>query len=511
MDNFQLFIVLMAVAFLLVGVAQKFKFPYPIALVLGGALLGFMPGVSAISFDPNLLLVVVLPPLLHFSAVWISFRDFKKYKNDIFSLALGLVIATTLVVGVVFKWLFPDAPWALAFTFGAIISPPDAVSATTVLKRFNISTSLMSVLEGESLINDAVALVIYKLSVAALLTGSFSLTEASIEFVQISIGGIAVGAVVGYALQQFVRRFLTPVVAVMFSLILPYIVYILATALGVSGVLAVVTSGLITSCFLVRHYDSFRRVLAVSTWSIFIILLNCFVFILIGLQLKEISERLGPEEMYKYSGYALLFTAIMFLIRLLWVTAKHAYCFIRACEASYAEYLREGAILSWCGMRGIISLACAIALPLNLEGRDVVIFITFEVILLTLVVPGFTLPILLKWLKLHERVEAISVSHIRKQLLDAAEREIMKLLHLNNEEREFLRNYINTRYHAHEISTSKKEDHARLEEARRKLLQAERNHLLKLWEQGEIDDTLLKHLEIELDLEEHLTVRAEIH
>lgn len=511
MDNFLLLLLLLAIAIMLIGVAQKCKLPYPIALVLGGALLGFSPIIEPITLDPNLLLAMVLPPVLHYSAIWISFRDFKKHIGDIFSLALGLVIATTFAIGLLFKWLFPELSWALAFTFGAIISPPDAVSASTILKRFNIKPDLMTVIEGESLVNDAVALVIYKMGSVALLTGAFSWIDAVREFALVSVGGVAIGGMVGYLLQQFVRYFLPPVLAVMFSFIFPYIVFTVAISLGVSGVLAVVTSGLVTSCFFVRHYDSFRRVLSASVWSLFIILVNCIVFIMIGLQLKVITERLSMHEMLLYTGYSLLITFSMVVVRLFWISLKHAFCYFKQSSHSHDEYVREGLILGWCGMRGIISLACALALPYETFGRDIVIFITFEVIFLTIVLPGLSLPWLLCKLKLHEKKEAPSLAHVRVELIQAAEAEIMKLLHLTDDERSFLKAYIRSHYKALEIAASLQDDHRRLESERRKLLHSQRAHLIKMWEKGQIDDIELKHLELELDTEEHLRLRADLH
>lgn len=499
MDNFQLFIILMAAAFLLVGLAERLKVSYPIILVLGGACLGFVPGLTAAWFDPNLLLVIVLPPLLQFSAVWISYKDFKKNIRSIFSLALGLVIATTVVVAALFHSLFPELGWPLAFTFGAIVSPPDAVSANTILKRFSLESNLKAILEGESLINDAFALVIYKFSVIVCVTGVFSWQEAFGAFVLNAVGGVAIGGIIGYLVQQFVRRFIPSVVGVMFSFCIPYISFITAKSLEVSGVLAVVTTGLITSCFFVKHYEPVRRVLSVATWGIFIILLNCLVFILIGLQLRSISESFSLQELHLYTLYAILITFVMMFVRTLWVALN------------YGKIRHEGAILAWCGMRGILSLACALALPHTIVGRDVVVFISFEVILLTLIIPGLTLPWLLKKLKLHEKGDSGLMRAIRNELIEAAEREIERFLHLNDEERVFLRNYIHTRHRVHEISNSASDEHKPLEEARRKLIHVQRQHLLSLWEKGKIEDTMLKFLELELDLEEQLSIRAEAH
>lgn len=185
MDIFQTLIILIFFAAIFVGIAQKIKIPYPILLVLGGIILGFIPKIEVISFDPNLLLIIVLPPILYVASFSISFNEFRKNRNQIFSLALGLVIISTLIVGVIFKWMFPHYSWELAFAFGTIVSPPDSVAATTILKRFSINPRLLAILEGESLINDASALVLYKLAIVAMLSGTFSIFDASLQFAEI--------------------------------------------------------------------------------------------------------------------------------------------------------------------------------------------------------------------------------------------------------------------------------------------------------------------------------------
>jgi len=371
MDNFQIFIMLMFSAALLVGIAQKIHMPYPIALVIGGTAIGFIPTQHVISFDPSLILVIVLPPILYYAAFGISFREFKRNWRDILSLSLGLVVFTTLVIGVIFKWIFPEFPWALAFAFGAIVSPPDAVAATTILKRFAISNRLLTILEGESLVNDASALVLYRLAVVALLSGVFSFSEASIVFVRTVSGGIGVGLVLGYILQNFSRCYLEPVVGVVFSFSIPYITYILADALGVSGVLAVVVNGLVGSKVLIRHYSSLRRILGYAAWDIFIILMNCFVFILIGLQLRTLTSMMTMRQMVQYTEYAFLITFAMITVRLIWVYAKSGVAYIRAKYKPKSvdrcpQILREAALVGWSGMRGIVSLTAALALPLAL-------------------------------------------------------------------------------------------------------------------------------------------------
>ncbi len=521
MNNFQIIILLMSAAILLVGVAQKLKIPYPLALVIGGMIIGFIPGLPPIFFDPTLVLVITLPPILNYAAFWISFREFKRNWMDIFSLALGLVFVTMLMIGVIFKWLFPELPWALAFAFGAIVSPPDAVAATTIFKRFSLGPRLVTILEGESLINDASALVIYKLAIVALLTGVFSWADSSFEFAKVTLGGIVVGAISGFTIQRFSSKHLPAVIGVMFSFVIPYIVYIAADLLQTSGVLAVVTNGLFLSRYLIIHHEAQRRVLALVSWDIFVVLLNCFVFIIIGLELKVISKEMTVNQMLLYSAYGFLIMLVMMAVRMIWIYTRHGILYLRARQhhtkssPQCTRVLREAAILGWSGMRGIVSLSAALALPLTLQngellvGREKVVFITFVVIFLTLIIPGLTLPTLLKWLDLHVPKTGKSLQ-IRKTLLNAALDKVHSLRSLNRDERTFLNQYFSTRHRVWEISTSTEGQMRKLETIRQKILKAQRDLLLKLWEEQEIDDKLIKRLELELDTEEALSLRAEI-
>jgi Na+/H+ antiporter len=524
MDSFQTFIVLMFAATILVGISQKLHIAYPIALVLAGAAIGFNPSVRAVSFDPNLILVIVLPPILYYAAFGISLREFKRNLQEILSLALGLVVFTTLVIGVIFKWIFPEFPWAIAFAFGAIVSPPDAIAATTILKRFAISTRLLTVLEGESLINDASAIVLYRLAVVALLSGTFSLSEASVHFVTTVSGGIVVGFILGYLIQSFSRRFLEPIVGVVFSFTIPYITYILADSLGFSGVLAVVVNGLMGSQVLLRHHSSLRRILGYAAWDIFIILMNCFVFILIGLQLRSLTTEMTMRQMLLYSAYAFAITCAMILVRMIWVYAKSSIHYLKAQKKPKAptlcpQILREAALLGWSGMRGIVSLAAALALPytltngMPLEGRSEVIFITFIVILLTLLIPGLTLSPLIRWLKIHQQTEHHDAHRVRKQLVVVAEETINQMhsiKQINDREYDFLTTYFNLQRNVLEITTSPHKKWQSLESARSMVIQEQRKKLVEIWERLEIDDKLLNQLEHELDLEETRMTRAEL-
>lgn len=524
MDSLHSVIILMFSAAFLVGLAQKVNISYPIALIIGGTAIGFIPGLQPFSFDPNLILLVVLPPILYRSAFSISFREFKANWKEIFSLALGLVFITTFIIGLIFKWLFPELPWALAFAFGAIVSPPDAVSATAILKRFPINSRLLTILEGESLINDASALVLYRLSVAALLSGIFSWPHAILEFFTVVIGGVAVGLVLGFILQRFSRRYLDPIVGVVLSVTIPYITYVIADALGVSGVLAVVTNGLVGSQTILTHPAPLRRIIGYLVWDIYSILLNCFVFILIGLQLKIFVSSMTVHQMLLYMGYGLLFTIALIVVRMIWVFVKYGMFYFKTQKdkksAKETTPLREATLIGWSGMRGIVSLTAALALPLTLNdgsmlaGREATIFMTFVVILLSLLIPGFSLSTLIGWLKLDTTQHDHHKVHIaRKKMEEAAKGKIQQLhegKHISHEQFDFLTNYFNLQRRVLEISSSSLKKFKELEFLRLEVIREQRKLLLQIWHLQEISDSQLRELEHELDLEETRMARAEL-
>jgi len=524
MENFQAVIILMFAAILLVGLSQKVKIPYPIGLVLGGVIIGFTPIQYEIYFDPNLILIIVLPPILYYAAFEISFREFRSNLQEILSLALGLVIFNTFVIGIIFHWIFPDLSLALAFAFGAIVSPPDAIAATSILKRFSINTKLLTILEGESLINDASALVLYKMAVVALLSGVFSVTEASIEFVTTVTGGIVVGVAMGYLLQNISRIYLQPVLGVVFSFTIPYVTYIIAIYLGVSGVLAVVVNGLIGSKILLRHHSSSRRIFGHVSWDIFTILLNCFVFILLGLQLQTLTFTMTWHQILIYMGDAFLITLAMIIVRMGWVYTKSTFTYFKLLrlyknKSVNTQIFRESALVGWAGMRGIVSLTAALALPYTLpngqplEGRNEVVFIVFMVILLTLLIPGLTLAPLLRKLKIHHVSKRHQGFLVRKQLIEVARQTILHLHSIqkvSDEECRFLTSHFDLNSKLLEFTNSGLINSSDLEHAKSLVIKEQRKKLLQIWEEMEIDDKLLSQLEQELDLEEINMTRAEL-
>src|SRR5882757_859863 len=312
-----LFLMMCAVA--LGWVARHFKFPYPIALVIGGGLLGFVPRLPQLQFDPQLLLVLVLPPILYQAALLTSWHEFKANIRPIGLLAVGLVIATTLAVGATLKLLIPDIPWAAAFVLGAIVSPPDAVAATTILSRLNIPRKVVTVLEGESLVNDASGLVIYKFAVATVLTGVFSLWQASLEFVAVAAGGVAIGFLMG-RLFVFIHRYLGDAfIEVLTTLLVPYVAYIFAESLHVSGVLAVVAAGLVRGRYAPEIVSAEMRIIARSVWTLLVFMLNSLVFMLIGMQLSDITSRLQGESLAGLLVTAVIVSAVAIVVRFAWI------------------------------------------------------------------------------------------------------------------------------------------------------------------------------------------------
>lgn len=407
MEFVELIAGLLACAVALSWLARRINVPYPIALVIGGAALGFLPFGPKVELDPNLVLVTILPPVLYVAALQTSWRDFKRNLRPITMLAVPLVIVTTLAVAVVMKLLVPDMPWAVAFALGAIVSPPDAVAATAVLNRLRMPHRVVTILEGESLVNDATGLVLYKFAVAAALTGAFSLPDAFGEFFVIATGGVALGLILARLSVAIHARLDDPVIEILLSLLLPYVAYLGAEAMQVSGVLAVVAAGLMRARYAPEVFTAESRIQVQAVWSAIEFLMNCLAFILIGLELNDIIDDIHAEPKAHLGWLALAVCMTAVLTRFLWVfTAAFAPRFLNPLLRTDDAYppWQPVAIVSWCGMRGIVSLAAVLALPHLLPDgtafpyRSLVLCLAFAVILFTLVVQGLTLAPLIRLL-----------------------------------------------------------------------------------------------------------------
>jgi Na+/H+ antiporter len=515
MNLLEVILFLMLSAVVLGWFARHFRFPYPIALVIGGGALGFVPELPEFPFDPQFILVLVLPPILYQAALLTSWRDFKASIRPISLLAVGLVIATTLAVGGALKLLVPDIPWAAAFVLGAIVSPPDAVAATAILSRLNIPRRVVTVLEGESLVNDASGLVLYKFAVAAVLTGTFSFLDASVQFVAVSIGGIVIGLLMGLLFVFIHRQLGDTFIEVLTTLSVPYIAYIFAESLHASGVLAVVVAGLVRGRYAPEIVSAEMRIIARSVWNLLVFLLNSLVFILIGIQLSGITDRLAGYTAGQLFIYGTLVTTVAILVRFAWIyLATYA-------PRVLSERLRrqpappeaETFIMSWCGMRGIVSLAAVLALPLTLNNgepfpqRDLVIFLTFVVIAVTLVVQGLTLAPLIRKLNVgadwsgHEEEHRAKLALTRVALAaidDAAHKEGVASHVAERIRAEFAEKVANGAMPGAE--PDRRTDPARL--LRAAAIHAERRELIRIWRANEISDEVLHHLEEDLDYQE---------
>jgi CPA1 family monovalent cation:H+ antiporter len=299
--------------------ARQVRVPYLIMLVLGGVLLGFIPGLPQVPLDPSLILSIVLLPVLYQAALFTSWRDFRRHLRAISSLAIGLVLVTTLAVAVTVHFLIPTLPWAAAFALGAIISPPDAVAATAVLSRFKLSKRVVTILEGESLVNDASGLVLYKFAVAAAVTGTFSVLEAAGGSVYMAAAGLGLGYAMGRAFVAIHKRLRDPQTQIMLSIALPYAAYLLAETLHLSGVLAVVAAGLVRGRHAPEVLSAQSRLLGYAVWNIIVFFINALVFMTIGLQLPGILARLSGYPPGQLARFALAVSGVAILVRLSWV------------------------------------------------------------------------------------------------------------------------------------------------------------------------------------------------
>jgi Na+/H+ antiporter len=512
----QFFLVLLLCAVALGAIARRFNFPYPIALVIGGGAMGFIPGLPSVPFEPDLILFLVLPPILYQAATLTSWRDFKSNSLVIGFLAIGLVFATTLAVGAALKMLFPDIPWAVAFVFGAIVSPPDAVAATAILSRLNIPRRVVNVLEGESLVNDASALVLYKFAVAAVLTGTFSPVGASLQFTWVALGGIGIGLVCGMIFLAVHRHLGDLMIEVLTSLLVPYVAYLVAESLHVSGVLAVVAAGLLRGRHTPVIVSADMRIVTRSIGNVLVFLLNTLVFVLMGLQLSGIVERLQGYSTVELASAGALLSVVAIAVRFAWIypafylpkAVRRLWGRPRVAHAE-AEYF----IMSWCGMRGIVSLAAALALPpLLADGspfpyRDPIIFFTFIVISVTLVIQGLSLPALIRRLRVgtdwsvhREKANA------RAAMSRAAISAIDELAERENAAPD-LAGRISAEF-AEKVATSSpdspmsQEDAGLAQRLRHAALMAERDALIRMWRENEISDEVLHQFEEALDHQE---------
>jgi monovalent cation/hydrogen antiporter len=514
-----LFGLLMAIV-VLATLATRLRLPYAILLVLGGLLLGFIPGLPRITLDPELILVLFLPPLIYSSAWLTSWREFRANLRPILQLSLGLVLVTTLVIAAV-AHAIAGLSWPVAFVLGAVVSPTDAVAASATAKQLGLPRRIVTVIEGESMVNDATGLVVYRFAVAAVIAGSFSLWQAGLQLVLVSLGGLVIGLVIAWPVAWLHRHLDDAPIEITITLLTPYAVYLVANALQVSGVLAVLSAGLHLSRQSSRFFSSNTRLQANAVWNVLVFLLNGLVFLLIGLQLRSILATIVGHSVVPLIGQALLISLTVIAVRLAWVfPAAYLPRLVSPRLRTRDPYpgWRSVAIVAWIGMRGGLSLAAALALPLTLTSgvpfpqRDLVIFFTFAVILVTLVGQGLSLVPIIRLLSL-EQDSSLEREHALAHLV-AARAALSRLDELTTEAwvpqdalthlRSHYAQKLRTLSEAIDGAGDERFDgHAPVQQRlRQEVLTAERAAVIGLRDRGRIDDETLRLVERELDLEE---------
>jgi len=513
-------VLLIAVAGMLV-VAPTLRIPYPIVLVIGGVALGFLPGMPELELPPDLVLVAVLPPLLYAGTFFTSLHELKLNMRPLGLLAVGLVITTTVIVAVVAHTTIDDLGWSSAFVLGAIVSPTDPLAATSIARRFGVPRRLVTIIEGESLINDGTALVAYRFAVVAVVSGSFSLWHAGLEFLYSVIGGIAIGLGVGWLIRQLRRRLDNPPLEITIALLSGYFAYIPAGLAHTSAVLAAVTVGIYMGAHTSELTTAQTRVQGDAVWEIVVFVLNALLFVLIGLQLPVILDQLSGEPAGTLLAYGVIVSATVILVRIAWVF-----------PATYIPRLLSGrirkrdpyppwqypAFISWTGMRGAVSLAAALALPLTTDagaafpGRDLIQFLAFCVILATLVGQGLSMPLVIRALGLES--DRLSEKEETKARIRAAEAALARLEELLEEDwvrpdsAERLRGLYSFRRSRFAARFDREDDGAIEEQSiayqrlRRELLDAEREMLDQLRRDGVINEQVVQRVVRDLDLED---------
>jgi monovalent cation/hydrogen antiporter len=410
MDIVEAVLLLIAACIGFAVLARRLRLPYAVILVLGGMVLAFVPGLPEVPLDPELALAFFLPPLLQASAFRTDWRGFRRDLRPILLLAVGSVLFTALCIAGAAKFMVPDLPWAAAVALGAIVAPPDAVAAAAVLQRVRLPRRVMTVLEGESLINDATALVLYRFAVAAVAAGALSPWEGVFSFLFVAAGGVGVGLAAGWAAVWVGTRLEDTLLETALGFLICYASYLAAEALHLSGVIAVVSTGIVLGQMQYRFRPE-TRLAAQPVWLFLEFVLNSLVFILIGLQLNAILDRLGDQSLREIAGIAAVISATLIVSRFAWLFSAAAMSrlvpAVRRRDPSPPWALV--AVISWAGMRGVVSLAAALALPADFPQRDLIVFLAFTAILATLVAQGTSLEWVIKRLHAEEPEPAAGI------------------------------------------------------------------------------------------------------
>ena len=523
MENLTIIILLLFGISFLGILSHKYKFPFPIVLVLCGVVISVIPNLPVLALSPEIVFIIFLPPLLYGAAWNTSWHDFKSALRPISLAAIGLVFFTTIAVAIAAHLLIADISWPLAFLIGAIVSPPDAVAATSVTKGLGLQPRLIAILEGESLVNDASGLIAYKYALTALTAGNFILWQASLNFVLVAGAGIAIGLGVAYAMYLVHKKFVCdPVIEVTLTFLTPFASYLLAEHFHFSGVLAVVATGLYLSFRQAEIFTHQSRIMVTSVWEVVVFILNGLIFILIGLQLRSVMAGISEYSTPSLILWGLAISLVVIVVRFIWVfpAAMIPRFLSKRIREKEPFDVRNLVVMGWSGMRGVVSMAAALALPLTLKDgnvfhhRSLVIYLTFCVILSTLVLLGLTLPLIIRLLKLKSYSIVAEEYEVRTRVVTHTITHIEDNLSLIQDE--LLRN-IKSKYEV-KYNRLQKTDlpsnyfgkgttlagsvFNEFTQLQIDLINVERKTLEQMHRKGETSQEILRKIERELDLEE---------
>lgn len=526
---FEVTVLLLLAACVAVGFSPKLHLPLELVLLIGSLLISLIPGLPPLHFDSDVVFYVLMPPILFAAAYFTSWNDFKRNIRPISLLAVGLVLFTVVGIGFAVHYLFPQIPLSVACLLGAIVSPPDASAATAIGRKVGLPRRMLTIIEGESLVNDASALVCYRFALGAIISGSFSLVNALGQFVIVVVGGVLVGIVVGYLGIWLMRRLKDSTAETLLSFVTSFIAYWCAERLHFSGVISTVVAGLHFGRTIPAKMTAETRLEAGGAWNVLLLAINGIVFALIGLQLPQILNQLADETRSVILPCTLLVSTMVVVLRLLWIfPVTHLMRLIPAIKRNDPLPPKSVIfIIGWTGMRGIVSLAAALAVPEVLPSgevfpyRSLILFVTYVVILVTLLVPTLTLPKLVRKFKIVSGNESFSEAIMaRMRMTDSV---LQKLGELEQESRyantqldhvrrryERFRNRIapNLQQTGAFSSLDQSDQQHRL--LNQEVISAERKELISLRQSGQIHDEVFHQLNIELDLEE-LRVRKYAH
>lgn len=508
--------------------ARKLGMPYPIVMVIGGLLLSFLPALPNITLNPDLIFLVVLPPLLYASAWTTSWRDFHYNLLSIFLLAFGLVGFTVLGVALVAPRFFSGFDWRLGLVLGAIVAPTDAIAATSIARRVGLPSRIVDILEGESLINDATGLLGLQFAIAIVVQKRVPTVSSGVLMLAwLTLGGIALGLLVGWIVDHIERRIDDGPIEITLSILVPYAVYLAADAVHASGVLAVVACGLFLSRRSAYFFSPSVRIQIWSVWESLTFVLNGLVFVLIGLQLPAILAAIRGYSLSTLLTDGIVFSVFLILLRLVWTFPGSGIAYLLRTRLVHQKEkpprLREVFVVGWTGMRGVVSLAAALALPAALTDgslfpqRDLIVFLTFAVILVTLVLQGITLPPLVRALGLAGTAGPnCEEREARRIVIEAAVAHLEEAKQRDNEESAGLYEDL-TRHYRNRLASllpgdgnpEEVADHGRYVELSREALRVERENAVRLRNEGRISDDVLRRLERELDLSESRLTMAD--